>query len=128
MTALLRLLTTAEAGTDPAWKGQVDVVARHELELADGRKVLLLYDRGYGATCAWNQTTVADVEFQVRTVVGPDEPFDDLTAGDMESSHWESLAGVAQDQGVAVAAVDLKRLRHDVVISEQVRRLIDTRE
>jgi hypothetical protein len=68
------------------------------------------------------------VEFQVRTVVGPDEPFDDLTAGDMESSHWESLAGVAQEQGVAVAAVDLKRLRHDVVISEQVRRLIDTRE
>jgi hypothetical protein len=52
VTALLRLLTTAEAGTDPAWKGRVDVVARHELELADGRKVLLLNDRGYGATCA----------------------------------------------------------------------------
>lgn len=71
MTALLRLLTTAEAGTDPAWKNRVDVKARHELELADGRKVLLLDDRGYGSTCTWNQTSVADVEFQVRTVVGP---------------------------------------------------------
>lgn len=65
--------------------------ARHELELADGRRVLLLNDRGYGSTTAWDKTSLADVEFQVRTAVGPDEPFDDLTASEMEAAHWESL-------------------------------------
>ena len=124
MTALLRLVTTAEAGTDPAWEGQVDVNARHGLELADGRRVLLLNDRGYGATCAWKETTLADVEFQVRTVVGPDEPYDGLTWSDMESAHWQALAAVARANGVPVEAEDLQRLRHDVIISERVRRLV----
>lgn len=128
MTALLRLVTSAEAGNDAPWESQVDVKARHELELTDGRRVLLLNDRGYGATCAWNTTTLADVEVQIRTAVGPDEPFDDLTAGDMEAAHWEALAALAQQHGVPVAAVDLQRLRHDVVISEPIRRLIDPRE
>ena len=50
VTAVLRLITFAEAGDDPAWKAKVDVKARHELELADGRRVLLLNDRGYGST------------------------------------------------------------------------------
>ena len=125
MTALLRLVTSAELGNDPAWDSQVDVQVRHELELADGRRVLLLNDQGYGSTCAWNKTTLAEVDFQVRTVVGPDEPFDDLTAGYMEATHWESLAAVAQQQGVPVEAVELQRLRHDVVIKESVRRLVD---
>lgn len=128
MTAWLRLVTSAEAGNDARWQGQVDVKARHELELDDGRRVLLLNDRGYGGTCAWNKTTLADVEVQIRTAVGPDEPFDNLSARDMEAAHWEALAALAQQHGVPVAAVDLQRLRHDVVISESIRWLVDPRE
>jgi hypothetical protein len=102
VTAVLRLITYAEAGDDPAWEAKVDVKARHELELAD-------------------------VEFQIRTVVGPDEPFDDLTAGDMQAAHWEALAAVAQQHGVSVEGADLQRLKHDVVISDLIRRLVGPR-
>ena len=127
VTAVLRLITYAEAGDDPAWEAKVDVKARHELELADGRRVLLLNDRGYGSTCAWTEATLADVEFQIRTVVGPDEPFDDLTAGDMQAAHWEALAAVAQQHGVSVEGADLQRLKHDVVISDLIRSLVGPR-
>ena len=106
----------------------VDVKARHELELADGRRMLLLNDRGYGATCSWNESTLADVEFQVRTVVGPDEPFDEMTAAEMEAAHGEALAAVAQQHGVHVGGADLQRLRHDVVISDLIRSLVGPRE
>lgn len=125
MTRWLRLVTSADAG--PAWTSQVDVTARHELELADGRRVLLLNDRGHGSTCPWNKTTLGDVEFQVRTEVRPDEPFDDLTQDDMLAAHWEALARVAQQQGVAVDPAGIQRLRHDVVISDEIRKLIDPR-
>jgi hypothetical protein len=125
MTAPLRLVTSADVGNDRASQETVDVAVRHELELADGRRVLLLDDRGYGSTGGWNATTVAEVEFQVRTVVGPDEPFGERTASDMESDHWEALAARAREQGVAVAAGDLERLRHDVVVSERMRRLVE---
>ena len=127
MAALLRLITYAEAGDDPAWEAKVDVNTRHELELADGRTVLLLNDRGYGSTCAWTETTLAAVEFHIRTVVGPDEPFDDLAAGDMQAAHWEALATVAQQHGVPVEGADLQRLKHDVVISDLIRRLVGPR-
>ena len=88
MTGLPRLVTFADTGNEPAWTGQVNVNARHELELADGRRVLLLNDRGYGSTSAWDRTSLAEVEFRLRTAVGPDEPFDDLTA-----SRWRPRTG-----------------------------------
>ncbi len=54
----------------------------------------------------------------------PDEPFDDLTAEDMSTLHWHSLARVAREQGVNLDVADLQRLRHDVVLSERVLALL----
>jgi hypothetical protein len=55
-----------------------------------------------------------------RVVVGPDEPFAGHSHGDMAAGHWAHLAGVLRRQGVAVDAVELERLPHDVVLSERL--------
>ena len=71
---------------------QLSVSARHEAELPDGRRVLLLDDRGWtssrhtafqagGAESTreqqldtWATTSVEEIEQTARMVVGPDEP------------------------------------------------------
>lgn len=53
-------------------------------------------------------------------VVGPDEPFDGLSQEDMEADHWAYLTGVLRQQGVVADALELRRLPHDVVLSERL--------
>ncbi len=55
-----------------------------------------------------------------RAVVGPDEPFGGRSHQDMEADHWAQLAGVLGGHGIAADARDLKRLPHDVVLSERL--------
>jgi hypothetical protein len=38
----------------------------------------------------------------------------------MEADHWAQLTGVLRHQGVVADALDLKRLPHDVVLSERL--------
>jgi hypothetical protein len=38
----------------------------------------------------------------------------------MEILHWTSLQEIAQRQGVVVDAAELRRLPHDVVLSDQL--------
>jgi hypothetical protein len=122
MTTPTRLVTYVSVA--PGSSNQVSAKARHELELADGRRILLLDDRGWGSTGAWADSSAADLERTARTVVGPDEPFDDLTAQDVERLHWQALSQVAQEQGVRVHAEDLLRLPHVVVLSEAILQLV----
>ena len=97
--------------------------ARHEAELDDGRRVLLLDDRGWsvsGPSGIWAMTSVQDVVFTARTVVGPDEPFGGRTCADMAADHWAVLANTLAQQGVRVEAGQLERLPHDVRLSESL--------
>ena len=107
----------------------ISVSARHEVELADGSRVLLLDDRGWGSSGPrniWTFTSLQDVVNTTRMVVGPDEPFDGRSWEDMEVEHWSALQHTAQQQGVQVDATELRRLPHDVVLSPRLLARIDT--
>jgi hypothetical protein len=103
---------------------RISVSARHEAVLADGRRVLLLDDRGWsesGPPDVWAMTSVEDIVDTARVVVGPDEPFGEHSYEDMEADHWDQLAGVLRQQGIPTNGTELRRLRHDVVLSERLR-------
>jgi hypothetical protein len=53
-------------------------------------------------------------------VVGPDEPVDERSREDAEAAHWAYLARVLRRQGVRVEPDELKRLPHDVELSERL--------
>ena len=136
MAAVARLVTLVDVNDEVADPRQMSVSALHEAELEDGRRVVLLDDRGWTSAALtayrgevpegrdqpdiWAVTSVEDVEETARVVVGPDEPPDGYSQGDAEAAHWDYLAGVLREQGVAVDAQELKRLPHDVVLSERL--------
>jgi hypothetical protein len=102
----------------------MSATARHEAVLADGRRVLLLDDRGWGASGPpgiWAATSAADVETTARAVVGPDEPFAGHTAAEMAADHWAHLADVLRRAGVTIDAERLARLPHEVVLTDRFR-------
>lgn len=102
----------------------MSVKLRHEVELADGRRVLLLDDRGWdgsGAVGIWARTSVEDVVATARVVVGPDEPFEDRSFEDMAADHWAHLRDVLSGHGVATDPLELRQLPQDVVLSERLR-------
>lgn len=138
MAAVTGLLTLADAN-DEASVGQMSVSARHEAVLADGRHVLLLEDRGWAASALiayggdvpadhpvqdqpdiWAVTSAEDIEETARIVVRPDEPPDGYSQEEVEAAHWAYLADVLRKEGVVVDAQELKRLPHEVVLSERL--------
>ena len=122
MVAVARLVTLVEL-RDADARG-MSVSARHEAGLVDGRRVLLLDDRGWSSSAnvpdIWAVTSVEDIEEEARMVVGPDEPHDGRSQEDMEADHWAALSQTLRRQGVVVHAQELKRLPHDVVLSERL--------
>jgi hypothetical protein len=140
MAAVTHLVTLVDFNHDVVDPRRMSVSARHEAVLADGRRVLLLDDRGWTAaaltaswvgevpdgdswrdqTDIWAVTSAEDVEETARVVVGPDEPPDGHSQADAEADHWAYLADVLRQQGVVVDAMELKRLPHDVVLSERL--------
>jgi hypothetical protein len=140
VSAVTRLVTFVDLAEGVGDARQMSVSARHEAVLADGRRMLLLDDRGWHSTVrraywggevpdddsprdqldSWAMTSVEDIEETTRVVVGPDEPPDGYTQEHMEATHWSYLAGVLREQGVVVDPLDLRRLPHDVVLSERL--------
>jgi hypothetical protein len=132
MAVVARLLTFVDSNDEhddgPDARG-MSVSARHEAVLVDGRRVVLLADRGWSGQLGgrlprtagiWAFETVEDLQRTARFVVGPDEPFGGRTQADMEADHWDALARVLQQQGVEVEAAELKLLPHDVELSDRV--------
>jgi len=118
-----RLMTFVDADDEVPDARQISVSARHEAVLVNGRRVLLLDDRGWSASGPpniWAITSVKDIVDTARAVVGPDEPFGGRSHQDMEADHWAQLAEVLEGHGIAADALDLKRLPHDVVLSERL--------
>jgi hypothetical protein len=139
MSAITRLETLIDVNDEGAEPRQLSVSARHEAVLEDGQRVLLLDDRGWTSAAlraswgdapegdshreqldTWAVTSVEDIEETARVVVGPDEPAEGRSQADAEADHWAHLADVLRQQGVVVDAEDLKRLPHDVVLSERL--------
>jgi hypothetical protein len=138
MAAVTRLVTLVDVNDENSDTHQMSVSARHEAVLADGRRVLLLDDRGWTSAAltaywgevpedsrrdqpdVWAVTTVEDIEETARVVVGPDEPPDGYSQEEAEAAHWAYLADVLRQQGVVVNAQELKRLPNDVVLSERL--------
>lgn len=112
---MTRLLTHADV--DGPDTGQVSVSARHEAQLDDGRRVLLLDDRGWGSTQAWHAATPEGIRETARMVVGPDEPHGPYSREDMEAGHWSFLQQILRLHGVLVDATELRSLPHDVLLS-----------
>jgi hypothetical protein len=144
MARVTRLLTAVDlddTDDDGPDARRMSVKARHEAVLEDGGRVVLLDDRGWtqqlGAhwtddapppqdwretlPSIWTFQTVEGLERNARCVVGPDAPVDGLTQAEMEASHWEALVTILREQGVDVDAAELKRLPHDVEISDGLR-------
>ena len=125
MAAVARLVTFVDVRDDVADAHTMSVSARHEAVLADGRRLLLLGDRGWTSSSAgvadiWSETSAEEIERTARFVVGPDEPFDGRSQEDMEADHWAYLARVLRQHRVVVDATELRQLPHDVVLGQRV--------
>jgi hypothetical protein len=140
VTRLLTFVDVDDADDGPNAR-RMSVTARQEAVLGDGRRVVVLDDRGWseelGAVWTddapppqgwrealpsiWAFETVEQLERTARDVVGPDEPVTGSTHAEMEASHWEALAGILHGQGVEVEATELKELPHDVELSPRLR-------
>jgi hypothetical protein len=139
MTRVARLLTLVDLndGHDEGPEARrLDVSARLEAVLADGRRVVLLDDRGWSELGhidfdheptpeerarelsrirIWDHQTVEGMAETAREVVGPDDDTDAHVA-----AHWSALAHDLRRQGVEVAAAELASLPHDVELSDRV--------
>jgi hypothetical protein len=105
---VVRLETTVRRQAHPhpdhaSFSAQLDAV------LADGRRSVLLDDRGWSESPVRSDHAPDDLAFTARTVVGPDE-------GQDVAAYWESLAARLHARGIAADASALAALPHDVVI------------
>ena len=142
VTSIARLVTWVdiyeEDGSDPS---RQSFSARHDAVLADGRRVVLLNDRG------WSQWTLRfgdvsdtkvsppefptrqEIEESAREVVGPDPPMphDGYTPSESEvvEAHWRYLAHILESNGIEVDPGGLSALPHDVEFSDRVRARLD---
>jgi hypothetical protein len=128
MSRVVRIVTLADVRED-AGPHAISVSARHEAVLEDGRRLLLLDDRGWTSTLGgagaseldiWALTSEHEIAETTRVVVGPDEPFGGRSQADMEADHWNALAAKLRAQGVTVGGSELMQLPHDVVLSNQL--------
>ncbi len=122
MKRLKRLVTFVDLDGQ-ADDDTISVSTRHEVELANGSRALLLGDRGWaqsGPPNIWEYTSVQDIVNTSRMVVGPDEPPTGLSYEQMETDHWDRLAEVLRRSELVVDALELKRLPHDVLLTEQL--------
>ena len=53
-------------------------------------------------------------------MLGPDEPFDGSSQEDAEHCHWAYLSDVLRQHGAVADPLDLSRLPHDIMLSEQL--------
>ena len=120
MTTPKRLISFADLDVNPSHPERVSIRVRLELELADGRRVLLLNDRGWSSSATWSELTMEHILMNARDVVGPDEPPQGRSREEEANLHWASLQRTVQRHGVTVRADELRQLPHDVVVSERL--------
>jgi hypothetical protein len=97
------------------------VSARLHAVLSDGRRLVLLDDRGWSSNRPVDGETIDEVTRTARTVVGPDEPPPGWTQAQMEANHWATLKRKLENAGIRTEGVGLKALSHEVVLSDRLR-------
>ena len=123
MSVVRRLVTFVDLDSDHADPRRISVSARLEVGLADGRRLLLLDDRGWsssGPPDIWATTSLEEIEFTARMVVGPDEPPPGRTHSEEAALHWTALAEILRPHGVVADGSALAQLPHDVVLSDRL--------
>jgi hypothetical protein len=120
MAAVERLITTADVDDRARDDLHVTVAARLEAVLTDGRRLVLLDDRGWSSNQPWTAASTEEIEETARTVVGPDEPPPGRTREEEAAGHWNGLARVLHGYRVAVDARELRHLPHDVVLGDRL--------
>jgi hypothetical protein len=118
MADVTRLLTFVDIDDRDA-RG-LSVSALHQAVLDDGRRVVLLDDRGWTSSRGAAAASVSDIEETARVVVGPDEPSGDRSRTEMEVLHWESLVRTLREEGVVADVARLRGLPHEVELSGRV--------
>jgi hypothetical protein len=131
MIGVARLITFVDLGRHTADAAHASVSARHEAVLTNGRRVVIFDDRGWSWSIhyggggegdirldPWTTSSLKDIEFTARVVVGPDEPVRGLSQNEAATAHWSYVAGLLQEQGVSVTPHVLVELPHDVVVSD----------
>ncbi|MFB7579319.1 hypothetical protein [Streptomyces hydrogenans] len=127
MTATVtRLVTHVELNEARTTPEQLDVSARLEAELSDGRALVLLDDRGWAESALGGgdiraHLTAESLAEDARTVVGPDEPYGDETHEQAATAHWTVLAERLASRGVRADPTGLASLQHDVVLGARLR-------
>ncbi len=123
-----RLITSIDineaAGAEFNNDHRSSISALHELELADGRRLTLLDDRGWstsGPSDIWSYESLGGLAQTARMVVGPDEPPEGRSYEEEAALHWAYLAGIAQEHGVSIEAGELAALPHDLDVSPAIR-------
>jgi hypothetical protein len=137
VTRLVTFVDLDESGTDCP---QLSLSVRHEAVLTDETRVPLLDDRGWTTSRRENRLSrgsdaespqggqhhvsaiwsVDAIEGTARLVVGADEPPHGRSREDMEGDHWAYLSSVLRQHGVVVDALVLRRVPHDVVLSQRL--------
>lgn len=125
MTPVRRLVTFVDLD-EQADDDTISVSARHEVELADGSRALILNYRGWaesGPPNMWAHSSAQDIVSTARMVVGPDEPPTGVSYEQMEADHWAQLAEALRRQELVVDALELKQIPHDVLSERRLARL-----
>jgi hypothetical protein len=102
--------------------GGESIRARLDAVLDDGRRLVLLDDRGWSGSGGASAFGLygEDIEETARMVVGPDGPGDGITQEEMDDGHWRTLTDRLRVQGVDVDRDGLRSLPHDVEVSERL--------
>jgi hypothetical protein len=128
MSDVVRLETVADLHRAENAR-DMSVSARLEAVLANGRRVVLLDGRGWTESLrgsgaddmdVWATSSAAGIAETARAVVGPDEAYGGRSQSEMDTGHWTTLAETLRAQGVDASADDLRRLPHDVVLSDRL--------
>lgn len=134
MSQVLRFVTRIDLDDDVTDASLVSLSARLDAVLLDGRRVLLLDDRGWtfglrdplpDRAEIRAPASVRRIEAPARVVVGPDEPVEGDSEEDAEAAYWTWMADLLGRPGVEADPSVLKQLPHDVTFSDEVRARVD---
>jgi hypothetical protein len=117
MAAVARLLTFVDID-DRDTRG-LSVSALHQAVLDDGRRIVLLDDRGWTSSRGAAAAPVDEIKRTARVVVGPDEPWGAQSRTDAETLHWETLVRTLREHRVVADAATLSALPHEVELSSR---------
>lgn len=124
MSPIIRLVSFADS--DNATTGETEEVSvRHEAELDNGKLVLLLDNRGWSSIGRWSDARRRDIEETARVVVGPDEPYGEQSVEVATTGHWAFIQEILAVQGIEVEVSELRKMRHDVVLSKRLQDRLD---